>query len=304
MTLLSLSLTRDRFHSLTLPSLSFREVSFEDGSEKELEESLAHTFLERRAGTNSFSKISLQEKKPPKEAKTNSFSSQSFSGILSLNLWWRIFFLCSFPLVCAALLLGACSFRISFPTESLQADQLEATYFRSSFDRHSLQQEELVAAYGRKSFEQQSFQQDELELACLLRPMRASQLDSLEQMELCRINFQLDLETSLSLPWFSLLRCRYQLQSDSFDGSSFEQRALSCAALLYKTRISTQLQGRQVQSFQLQWQQLSFGLVSGGVHLRAFYQPALQTRPLSTALTLISLSLAITAWLKPSSKRA
>ena len=101
LTLPSLSRIRDRFHSLPLHSLSltkgnsesltlqslslieenrfqtdnFKEDSFEDGSEKEFEESLAHTFLERRAGTNSFSKISLQEKKPPKEAKTNSFSS-------------------------------------------------------------------------------------------------------------------------------------------------------------------------------------------------------------------------------------
>ena len=207
LTLPSLSRTRDRFHSLTLHSLSltkgnsasltlqslrlidenrfqtisFREDSFEDGSEKELDESLAHTFLERRAGTNSFSKISLQAKKPPKEAKTNSFSSQSFRGILSLNLWWRIFLLCSFQLVCAALFLRTCSFRISLPTESLQADQLEAAYFRSSFYRHSLQQGELVAAYGRKSFEQQSFQQDELDLAYLFSPTRASNLDCLAQ---------------------------------------------------------------------------------------------------------------------------
>ena len=126
--------------------------------------------------------------------------------------------------------------------------------------------------------------------------MRARQLESLEQMELCRIGsfiHQLDLETSLSLPWFSLLRCRNQLQTNSFDRSSFEQRALPCAALLSKTRISTQLQNRSVQSFQLTGQHLSLALVLGGVHLRAFYQTALQTRALSTALTLISLSLAI-----------
>ena len=97
-------------------------------------------------------------------------------------------------------------------------------------------------------------------------------------MKLCKIEsfiHQLDLETS------------------------FEQRALPCAALLYKTRI----RNRSVQSFQLTGQHLSFALVSGGVHLRAFNQSALQTRTL-TALTLISLSLAIIAWLKPSSKRA
>ena len=94
LTLPSLSLTRDRFHSLTWHSLSltkgnsksltlqslslidenrfqrisFKEVSFEDGSEKELEESLAHTFLERRAGTNSFSKIKLARKEASKRS--------------------------------------------------------------------------------------------------------------------------------------------------------------------------------------------------------------------------------------------
>ena len=60
----------------------------------------------------------------------------------------------------------------------------------------------------------------------------------------------------------------------------------------------------QVQSFQLTLQQLCFGLVQGGVQHRAFHQPALQTRALSTALTLTSLSLALDAWLKTSSKRA
>ena len=238
------------------------------------------------------SRISLQEKKPPKEAKTNSFSSQSSRGILSLNLWWRIFLLCSFQLVCAALLLETCSFRISLPTESLQVDQLEAVYFRSSFQQSGLQQEELAAAYCKKSSEQQSFQEDELAEAHSQSPTRASQLHSLEQMELCkRESFihQLDLETSLSLPWFSLLRC---------SSSSFELRALLCAALLYKTRI----RNRSAQSFQLTRVQLG-SLAQGGVQQKASPQPTLQTRTL-TALTLSSLSLAINAWLKTASFRA
>ena len=243
LTLHSLSLTEGNLQSLTLQSLSlidenrfqtisFREDSFEDGSLKETDESLAHNLAERRAETNSFSSISLQEKKPPKEAETNSFFAQSFSHrILSLSIWLRIFLLCSFQLICAALLLGNCSFTMSFPTESLQADHLEAAYFRSNFQQPSLQQEELVTAYSRSSFQQQSLQQDELAAAHLQSPTRASQLDSLEQMELCRINLeslihQLDLETSLSLPWFNSARCRYQLQPDSFDRSSFEHRAL------------------------------------------------------------------------------
>ena len=159
------------------------------------------------------------------------------------------------------------------------------------------------------SFQQQSLKQDELEAAYLHSPTRANQLDSLEQMELCRINLdslihQLDLETSLSLTWFGSTRCRHLLQPDSFDRSSFEHRALPCAALLDTTRISTQLHNKQVQSFQLPMQQLCFGLVQGGVQHRAFHQPALQTRAFSTALALISLSFALDAWLKTSSKRA
>ena len=311
LTLPSLNRPRDRFHSLTLHSssltkgnsesltlqrlslidenrfrqISFKEDSFADGSLEETAESLAHNYAERRAGTNNFSNISFQEKKPPKEAETNSFFTQRFSDrILSLSIWLRIFLLSSFQLVCAALLLGTCSFTMSFANESLQQD-------------------ELVTAYSRSSFQQQSLQQDELEAAHLHSPTRASQLDSLEQMELCRINLeslihQLDRETSLSLTWFSPTRCRYQLQSDSFDRSSFEHRALPCAVLLYKPRISTQLQNSQVQSFQLPLQQLCFGLLQGGVQHRPFHQPALQTRALSTALTLTSLSLALDAWLK------
>ena len=86
--------------------------------------------------------------------------------------------LCSFQLVCAALLLGNSSFRMSFHTESLQADQLQAAYNSSSFQQDSLQQEELAAAYcigsslstrafSKMSFEQHSLKQD------LLSPTRA-----------------------------------------------------------------------------------------------------------------------------------
>ena len=203
------------------------------------------------------------------------------------------FLLCSFQLVCAALLLRNCSFTMSLPTESLQADQLEAAYSRSSFQQPSLQPEELVTAYSRSSFQQHSLQQDELAAAYFQSPTRARQLDSFEQMELLRIEsfiHQLDLGNSLSLSWLSLLRC---------SRSSFEQRALTCAALLYKPRI----RNRSVQSFHLTRVQRS-SLVQGGA-----FNPTLQTRASSpplhcTASTLTSLSLALDAWLKPSSKRA
>ena len=91
----------------------------------------------------------------------------------------QIFLLRSFQLVCAALLLGNGSFKISFPIESLQADQLVAAY-SSSFKQPSLQQEELVTAYSRRSFQQESLLQDELAAASYQSPTRARQLDSFE----------------------------------------------------------------------------------------------------------------------------
>ena len=384
LTLRSLIRTKDRLHSLTMQSLSleecslqsltgqslslidgncfqnlsFREVSLEDGNQ-ELEENLATNLLNRRAETNSFSRIGLQEKKPHKEAKTNSFWTQSFRGILSLC--WPIFLLCSFQLVCSALFS-----KTSFPIQSLHQNQLEAAY-SNNFQISSLQPEELAAAYFSKSFQQESLQQDELTASCFQSPTRARQLSSLQQEELSRSILddfdQLDLAMSLSFLAFN----KNQLQEDSFGrpsfgqmelysihqldldtslsyqhfsfhshSTSFEQRALQCTALLFRIRVCNQkLQTRSVQSFQLTGQQLTgrqfgFSLVSGGA-----FSTALQTRaspepwhcPASTlpslsfedvnpsckialrrrtlpACTLISLSLAIIAWLNNASLRA
>ena len=105
--------------------------------------------------------------------------------------------------------------------------------------------------------------------------------------------------TSLSLPGFSLTRCRHQLQSTSFDKSSFEHRALPCAALLSESH-SQQLQMLQFQNFQLTRVQLSQHTTQGGVHLRAFSKIASTSR----ASTLISLSFAQDAWLKTSRRKA
>ena len=308
LTLYNLSREGDRFQNLTLQSLSlndesglhtvsFKEVSFEDGSLKELDKNLAHSLTEGGAETNSLPHLSVQERMLAQEAETNSFSESFSQRNLSLRMCLRIFLLCSFQLVCAALFLKTCSFTMSLTTESLQADQLEAAYIKG-FDRHSLQQEELVTAYCRKSFEQQSFHQDELELACLLSPTRASQLSSFQQKKLSRESFdsfnQLDLEISLSLTWFGSTSFSYQLQADSFDRSSFELRALPCTAWF---------QPSDQRSFQLTSVQLT-SLVQGGA-----FNIALQTRASSPPLhcpasTLTSLSLALVAWLKPSSKRA
>ena len=339
-------------------NLSFGEVSLEDGNQ-ELEENLATNLLNRRAETNSFSRIGLQEKKPHKEARTNSFFTQSFRGILSLC--WPIFLLCSFQLVCSALFS-----KTSFPIQSLHQNQLEAAY-SNNFQIFSLQPEELAAAYFSKSFQQESLHQDELTASCFQSPMRARQLSSLQQEELSRSILddfdQLDLAMSLSFLAFT----KNQLQDNSFGrtsfgqmelysihqldldtslsyqhfsfhshSTSFEQRALQCTALLFRIRVCNQkLQTRSVQSFQLTGQQppgrqFSFSLVSGGA-----FSTALQTRaspepwhcPASTlprlsfefvhpscnialrrrtlpACTLISLSLAITAWLNHAGLRA
>ena len=301
----------------------------------------------------------MQEKKPHKEARTNSFFTQSFRGILSLC--WPIFLLCSFQLVCSALFS-----KTSFPIQSLHQNQLEAAY-SNNFQTSSLQPEELAAAYFSNSFQQEGLQQDELTASCFQSPTRARQLGSLQQDELSRSILddfdQLDLAMSLSFLAFN----KNQLQGTSFyrpsfgqmelysihqldlDTSlsyqhfsfhtyshSFEQRALQCTALLFRIRVCNQkLQTRSVQSFQLTGQQLtgrqfSFSLVSGGA-----FSTALQTRaspepwhcPASTlpslsfeyvnpscntalrrrtlpACTLISLSLAIIAWLNHAGLRA
>ena len=246
--------------------------------------------------TNSFSSMSFEKRMLAQEAETNSFLQSFSQRNLSLRMCLRIFLLCSFQLVCAALLLENCSFRISFPTESLQSDQLVAAY-RSSFKNSSLQPEELAAAYCRKSFEQQSLQPEELMTAysrrsfqqeslmqdalaapCFQSPTRASELTSFEQNELHRSILdsfdQLDLEISLSFSQLGSTSFSYQLQADSFDRISFELRASLCAALLYRPRISN----RSGQSFQLTGIQLR-GLVQGGA-----FNTALQIRAFSPLL--------------------
>ena len=309
----SLSLNNCSFHSLTRQSLSliyencfsnlsFRKVSLEDGNQ-ELEENLAINLLNRRAETNSFSRISLQERKPYKEAKTNSFWTQSFRGILSL--YWPIFLLCSFQWVCSALFS-----KTSFPTQSLQQNQLEEVN-SNNFQIPSLQPEELAAAYFSSGFPEESFQKDELSILHQDELSR-SILDSFDQLDtemslsflafnkiqlqensFCTTSFgqeklysiyQLDLDDSLSYQQVSFQSC---------SSNSLEKKAFQCTALLFRIR--------SVQSFHLTGQQLtgtsfSFSFVSGGAS-----QLALQTLH-CTASTFISLSFAVaiacsnTAW--------
>ena len=352
LTLYNLSRQRDRFQSLILQSLSlndangfqrisFKEVSFENGSLKELEEHIAHQHDKKRAETSSFSEDSFEKDQlAEKRAKTNSFSTHSLQKrILSLQMCLPIFLFWSFHLAGAALLLTNCSFRIS-----LQPGELAAAYSRKSFDKQRLQQEELFIASSKMSFPQESMQQDELQLAYLHQlDLDASLSFSCFSLFGCSKGTlesfnQLDLAISLCFQKIGSISVSYQLQADSFHNISFELRASICAALLQTIRINTrQLQSFQFSdqmSFQLTGFQLSSALVSGGVQQKASQKQigqqawptrtsrtaptlkslslanwidnskrALRRRTLS-ALTLHSLSLALSAWLKTPSKTA
>ena len=331
LTLDNLSRKEDRLQSLTLQSLSlnnengfqrmsFKQVSLQDGSLKELDENIADQNPKERAETNSFSQESFRKDQlEQKRAKTNGFSKQSFSQrISSLKMCLLIFLLWSFYMVGSALYLPNGSFKISFPTESLPADQLVAAY-RSIRSTSSLQQEELAAAYCKKSFAQQSHHKEELWKAS---SNKSFQQESQKQDELQKACLhQLDRDISLSLQCFSLPRCSkntlesfnqldrvqslsfqmlgsisfsYQLQADSFNRTSFELRAFICAALFQTTRIrNSQLYSFQVSdqtSFQLTGFQLSNALASGGVQ-----QTTSQNQ--LAALTLIALSRRMSAWI-------
>ena len=277
LTLHSLRFPRGNLESLTLQSLSlidanrlqrnsFKDDNFEDGSLGETAENLANKLAERRAGTNSFSNLSLQERIATTEAETSSFSTRSFlDRILSLRKWLQIFLLSSFQLTCAALLLGTYSLSMSFPNESLQSDELVAAYCRDSFQHPCLQQDELETAYAYSPTRARQLQHDSLQQKELCR----NSLETLSE-QLCRINLdsliiQLDLVTSLSLTWFGSTRCRHQLQSNSFDESSFDHSALPCAALLAATLVAFSLGAYQHKSFQLPMQQLYLGWIQGGL---------------------------------------
>ena len=129
---------RDRFCSLTLQSLSlnndncfprtsFKESSLENGSLEELDETLAHSKLEKKAETNSFQSQSLMKANLAQEAGTNSFKSFSHR-IWSLRMCLLPLLFCSFQYISAALILETCFCTSSFPKQSLQEDQLEAAY--------------------------------------------------------------------------------------------------------------------------------------------------------------------------------
>ena len=246
--------------------ISFKEVSFEDRSLKELEEHIEHQHDKRRAETSSYSQDSFRKDQlAEKRAKTNSFSTHSLQKrILSLQMCLQIFLFWSLQLAGAALYLTNCSFRISLPTESLQPEELAAAYTKKSFAQQSHHQEK---ASSRMSFQQESMQQDELQLAYL---------------------HQLDPDNSLSFPQYGSISYSYQLQADSFDRISFELRASICAALLQTIRI----RNRQPQSFQLSDQK---SLQLPEVQLRSLIQGgafiALQKRASSPTFAMFSFHL-------------
>ena len=147
LTLDNLSRKEDRLQSLTLqslslnhekglPRMSFKQVSLQDGSLKELVENKVHNLSAGGAETSSFPHFSFEKRKLAKEAGTNSFSQSLGQRTLSLNRCLRIFLLC-FQLVCAALLLEN-SFKIILPTQSLQQEEFAAAYCNKSFQQESL----------------------------------------------------------------------------------------------------------------------------------------------------------------------
>ena len=226
LTLDNLSRRKDRLQSLTLQSLSldhangfhkmsFEQVSLQDGSLKETEDTLANNIASGGAETNSLPQHSFEDQLAGKEDGTNIFSQSFLDGILSLSICLLIF-LSSFQLTCSALSFGICYLSGIFPKESLQPEELVAAYCTMIFE-HS----------QKRGSQQDSFQKEKLTNK------------SFDNNHLCRTqlgtttlgSFQLDLATSLSLPEFSQTRSRSQLQSVSFEHSSFEQRALHGAAL-------------------------------------------------------------------------
>ena len=153
-TLHSYSLTRD-VESLILQSLSlidangfqrisFRELSFEDGKLKEIEEILADKLAEGGAETNSFPQHSfVKDQLAAKEDGTNIFSPSFLDGILSLRICLRIFLLCSFQLVCAALFLETVLSKSAFPMRAYRQISLrqltsEVTFSRPAYSKKSL----------------------------------------------------------------------------------------------------------------------------------------------------------------------
>ena len=145
---------RDRFCSLTLPSLSLieescfprmslEETSFEHGILEELDENLVHIKLEKKAGTNSFSPDSFTKATLAQEAGTNSFFKSFSYRIWSLRMCLRMLLFCSFQFINTALILGTCFCTPSFPNESLQEEQLMAAYFIQLSDTKAYRQRSL-----------------------------------------------------------------------------------------------------------------------------------------------------------------
>ena len=267
-----------------------RSSALTDGNlERDRRDLSRKILLTGEAETSSFPQHSFaKDKLAAKEDGTNIFSQSFLDGILSLRICLLIL-LSSFQLTCAALILGTSSLSGIFPQKGLQPDQLVAAYCTKGFEQSPT-----------KASQQDSFQKEKL---C----NKSFDSNKLCRTQLCKSilgSFQLDLVPSLSFPGFSQTSSRSQLQPDSFENSSFELRALPYAALLLIKKINLQLQDRSGQSFQLSEWQPCLGMVQGGASHRASQQqPAFQERSLSTASTLISLSFAPVAWLKPSGKK-
>ena len=211
LTLPSLSLQRSNSESLTLHSLSFTRGNFESLSLQSLSLIAQNrfpriSFKELLFGTGSLKELeeNLAHQLATRRAETNSFPQLSFpedqlaakeaktNSFSNQSLSERIL-----------------SLRMCLRIFWLSNFQLVcAALFLGYLVSMSFQS--LIEQLGNKSFQTLSNQ------------LCTSTLDSLI--------IQLDLVTSLSLPGFGSTRCKHHLQLTSFDKSSFEHRALPCAA--------------------------------------------------------------------------
>ena len=190
--------------------------------------------------------------------------------------------------------------------KQLQSQQLCAGHLAvPSFHRNRQQTQQLV---------QQSFdiKMEKKQLRNLRSQLRLEHLDrafsrmSLEQLTLSPSGSRSFSSYLLKgeLPQQSALRMTRTVQRRALEPLLFKSFQLTSAALPLATLVAFSLGAYQHKSFQLPMQQLCLGWAQGGVYPHRALPSASSTSLHRTALTLISLSFAIDAWLKPSSKRA
>ena len=227
--------------------------------------------LKGEAGTNSFSNLSFQEELSTKELSNIEQKEQIAAREAGTNSFSKSF------------LDRILSLRKWLQIFLLSSFQLTCAALLLGTYSVSMSFQSLSEQLGRNSF--QSFQ------------LCRSNLDSLIR--------QLDLVTSLSLALVLGSRsCRTQLENKQVQQLTQKSFQLTSAVLLAATLVAFSLGAYQHKSFQLPMQQLCLGWTQGGDYPHRALPRARCTSLHRPALTLISLSFTIDAWLKTSSDRA